>query len=48
MGKVVTVVGGTNGAGKSHLTERLVADGDYTVTKQKRELVAAGERRGIP
>lgn len=48
MDRAVTFVGGTNGAGKSHVTEQLAADGDYAIKKQKRELMEIGEERGIP
>lgn len=41
-------MGGTNGAGKSYIAEQLVEEGDYTIKKQKRELIKVGEKRGIP
>lgn len=48
MDKIVTFIGGTNGAGKSHITAQLVEEGDYTIKKQKRELIKVGDERGIP
>ena len=48
MEQAVVFLGGTNGAGKSYLTEQLAERDDYAVTKQKRELTAVGEERGIP